>query len=153
LDATVAAHGVGSLTQMLGFAYLPAYAATVALSVFGALASLLAATGIYGTTAYSISRRGREIGIRMAMGAQPRQILQGVLGRTSILLLVGLVIGLLLGYAAGPLLASVVYQASTGDPVVIGAVPLAMALIAVIAAFGPARRALAVNPVYALRQE
>lgn len=153
MDSGLATFGVGSLTQMLGFAFFPAHAATVALSVFGVLAIMLAATGIYGMAVYSISRRRREIGIRMAIGAQPRQILQVVLGRTSILLLAGSIAGFFLGLAAGPLLASVVYQASPTDPLVMSAVPLAMALIAFAAAFGPARRALTIEPVYALRQE
>jgi predicted permease len=152
-DATLAVYGVGSLSQMLGFAYFPARAATIALSVFGILAIMLAATGIYGMAAYAISRRRREIGIRMAIGAQPRQILRVVLGRTSALLLAGSIAGFFLGLAAEPLLANVVYQASLNDPLVMVSVALAMAVVAVFAAFGPARRALKIDPVDALRQE
>jgi predicted permease len=152
-DATVAVHGVGSLSQMLGFAYFPARAATIALSVFGILAIMLAATGIYGMAAYAISRRRREIGIRMAVGAQSRQILRVVLGRTCALLLAGSIAGVLLGLAAGPLLSSIVYQASPHDPLVMLSVPLAMAAIGLLAALGPARRALRIDPLYALRQE
>jgi predicted permease len=152
-DPTLAVQGVGSMSQMLGFAYFPARAATVALSVFGMLAIMLAATGIYGTAAYAISRRRREIGIRMAIGAQPRQILRVVLGRTFALLLAGSIAGFFLGLAADPLLASVVYQASPNDPWVMVAVPLAMAAVALLAASGPARRALKIDPIYALRQE
>jgi ABC-type antimicrobial peptide transport system permease subunit len=154
LDASVAVYGVGSLNQMLGFAYFPARAATVALTVFGILAIMLAATGIYGMAAYAISRRSREIGIRTAIGAQRRDILNLVLGRTSILLLIGSIGGLLLGTAvAGPLLAKVVYQASARDPFVIAAVPLTMALIGILAALGPARRAVKIDPVVLLRNE
>jgi ABC-type antimicrobial peptide transport system permease subunit len=138
---------------MLGFAYFPARAATLALGVFGVLAIMLAATGIYGMAAYAISRRRREIGIRMAIGAPPRQILRVVLGRTSALLLAGSIAGFFLGLAAGPLLANVVYQASPSDPLVMVSVPLAMAVVALLAAWGPARRALKIDPVYALRQE
>lgn len=153
MDAALALHGVGSLNQMLGFAYFPARAATVALGVFGTLAIMLAATGIYGTAAYAISRRRREIGIRVAIGAQPRQILRAVLGRTFFLLLAGSTAGVFLGFAARRLLASVVYQASPSDPLVMAAVPLAMALIALVAVLGPARRALRIDPVYTLRLE
>ena len=153
LDATLAVYGVGSLSQILGFAYFPAHAATIALSVFGVLAIMLAATGIYGMAAYAISNRRREIGIRMAIGAQPRQILVAVLGRTSALLLVGSVAGFLLGLAARPLLASVVYQASPLDPLVMITVPLAMAVVAILATLGPALRTLKIDPVRALRQE
>lgn len=153
MDASVAIHGVGSLNQMLGFAYFPARAATIALSVFGLLAIMLAITAIYGTAAYLVSCRHREIGIRMAIGAKPRQILKSVLGRASILLVAGSLGGFALGIAAAPLLASVVYQASPKDPLVIAAVPLAMALIALVSLYGPARRALSIQPAHTLRQE
>jgi predicted permease len=152
-DAALAVYGVGSLNQILGFAYFPARAAMAALSVFGILAIMLAATGIYGIAAYAVSRRRREIGIRLAIGAQPREILRVVLGRTSALLLAGSIAGFFLGLAAGPLLASIVYQASPYDPVVMVSVLLAMAVVALLAAAGPARRALRVHPVHALRQE
>jgi len=91
---------------MLGFAYFPARAATIALAVFGILAIMLVATGIYGMAAYAISRRRREIGIRIAIGAQPRQILRVVFGRTCALLSAGSIAGFLLGLGAGPLLAA-----------------------------------------------
>jgi ABC-type antimicrobial peptide transport system permease subunit len=152
-DPTLAAYGVGSLSQMLGFAYFPARAATIALSAFGILAIMLAATGIYGMAAYAISRRSREIGIRVAVGAQSHHILRVVLGRTSVLLLAGSIAGFFLGLAAGPLLSSVVYQASPHDPFVMASVLLAMVVIALLASLGPARRALGIDPLHALRQE
>ena len=152
-EATIAVYSVGSLSQMLGFAYFPARAATIALGVFGILAIMLAATGIYGMAAFSISRRHREIGIRMAIGAQPLQILRVVLGRTCALLLAGSIAGFLLGLGAGPLLASVVYQASPHDPLVLLSVPLAMAVIGFFAAVGPAGRALQLDPLPALRED
>jgi ABC-type antimicrobial peptide transport system permease subunit len=124
-----------------------------ALTVFGILAIMLAAMGIYGLAAYAVGRRSREIGIRLAIGAQPREILRAVLGRTAALLLVGSSAGFLLGLAAGPLLASIVSQASPWDPVVMVSALLAMATVAILAAAAPARRALRVDPVYALRQE
>jgi ABC-type antimicrobial peptide transport system permease subunit len=152
-DPAVAVYGVGSLNQILGFAYFPARAAVTALTVFGFLGIMLAATGIYGIAAYAVSRRGREIGIRLAIGAQPREILSVVLGRTAALLLVGSIAGLFLGLAARPLLASIVYQASPYEPVVMVSVLLAMAMVALLAAAAPARRALRVDPVNTLRQE
>jgi ABC-type antimicrobial peptide transport system permease subunit len=135
-DGTLAVYGVGSLNQMLRFAYLPAHAATIALSAFGILAIMLATTGIYGMAAYVISRRSREIGIRVAVGGQSRQILQAVLGRIGVLLLAGAFAGFLLGLAAGPLLSSVVYQASSNDPLVMIGVLLAMTVIALLGALG-----------------
>jgi ABC-type antimicrobial peptide transport system permease subunit len=138
---------------MLRFAYLPAHAATIALSAFGILAIMLATTGIYGMAAYVISRRSREIGIRVAVGGQSRQILQAVLGRIGVLLLAGAFAGFLLGLAAGPLLSSVVYQASSNDPLVMIGVLLAMTAIALLGALGPARRALRIEPLVALRPD
>jgi ABC-type antimicrobial peptide transport system permease subunit len=152
-DGSIAVYGVGSLGQMLGFAYFPARAATIALSAFGILAIMLAATGIYGTAAYAISRRSREIGIRVAIGAQSQQILRAVLGRTFLLILAGSIGGFVLGLAAAPLLSSVVYEASPNDPLVIVSVLVAMAMIALLATMVPARHALGVDPLHALRQE
>jgi hypothetical protein len=152
-DASIAVYGVGSLGQMLGFAYFPARAATIALSAFGILAIMLAATGIYGTAAYAISRRSREIGIRVAIGAQSQQVLRAVLGRTFILIVAGSIGGFLLGLVAAPVLSSVVYQASPQDPVVMVSVLVAMAIIALLAVMGPARSALRIDPLRALRQE
>jgi predicted permease len=152
-EPALAVYGVGSLQQMLGFAYFPARASSIFLSAFGVLAIMLAATGIYGMAAYTASRRRREIGIRMAMGAQSRQIVRVVMARTSLLMLAGSVAGFLLGLAGGPLLAKVVYQASPRDPWVVAAVSLAMIALSLVAAWGPVRRALQTDPVIALRQE
>jgi len=89
LDSRLPLYGVGSLTQLLGFAFFPSRAATVALSAFGVLAIMLAITGIYGLAAYTVSKRTRDIGIRIAVGAQPWQMLRSVLGRTLMLLSIG----------------------------------------------------------------
>jgi ABC-type antimicrobial peptide transport system permease subunit len=104
-------------------------------------------------SAYAISRRSREIGIRVAIGAQSHQILRVILRRTSVLLLAGLTAGFFLGLAAGPLLSSVVYQASPHAPLVMLSVLFDMAVIALLAAMGPARRALGIDPLHALREE
>jgi len=103
--------------------------------------------------AYAISQRRREIGIRVAIGAQPRQILRVLFGRTSVSILAESLAGFLWGLAAGPVLAGVVYQASPSDPVVIMTALLAMAGVALLAALGPARRALRIDPIHALREE
>lgn len=152
-NAGVAVYGVGSLDDMLGFAYFPARAASVALSAFGVLAIMLAVTGIYGTTAYAISRRHREIGIRVALGARPHQVLRDVLWRTFVLLAAGSLGGFFLGLASKPVLSRVVYQATPYDPWVMGGVLLAMSVIALLAALDPARHALSIDPLLTLRQE
>ena len=153
LDPHLAVYGVGSLHQMLGLVYLPMHAAVVALGAFGALALMLSITGIYGLAAYTVSRRAREIGIRVAIGARPAQVLRLVFTRTAVLVAVGSAAGLALGVAGASVLASIVYQASSRDPVVIGAAVVTIAAVGILAALGPARRALRVDPVRALRHE
>jgi len=153
LDPHLAMYGVGSLHQMLGLVYLPMHAAVIALGAFGVLALMLAITGIYGLAAYTVSRRVREIGIRMAIGARPAQVLRLVFARTGVLVAAGALAGLVLGVAGAGVLASVVYQASSRDPLVIGAAVLAIGLAGLGAVSGPARRALRIDPVEALRDQ
>jgi ABC-type antimicrobial peptide transport system permease subunit len=153
LDPHLAIYGVGSLHQMLGLVYLPMHAAVVALGAFGVLALMLSITGIYGLAAYTVSRRVREIGIRVAIGARPVQVLRLIFARAGVLVAAGATAGLVLGMAAAHVLASIVYQASPRDPVVIGASVLAIAGVGLAAALGPARRALRIDPVQALRHE
>src|SRR5204863_7533072 len=126
LDAAMPVYGVGSLNDMIGLAFLPAWAASIALGAFGALAMMLAVTGIYGLASYSVSRRVREIGIRMAIGARPTQVLRTVLGRLALLVAGGAVAGIVLGAAFGKILSAVVYQASSRDPMILAAVGLVM---------------------------
>jgi predicted permease len=153
LDPQLSLYGVGSLEQMLGFAFLPSRAAAVALSAFGVLAIMLAATGIHGLVAYAVSRRTREIGIRMAIGARPIQVLRLVLRRTATLLLVGSFVGLVLALAVGQVITSVVYAAQPHAPLMMLSVWLAIALVGLFASWSPARRATRVDPLVALRYE
>jgi predicted permease len=153
LDSHLPLYGTGSLEQMLGFAFLPSRIAAIALSAFGLLAIMLAATGIHGVVSYSVARRIREIGIRIAVGAGRPQVLRIVLGKIVILLLIGTVIGLLLALAAGQILAGIVYSASPRDPEMLAAVWLAIALLGLLSSLGPAIRALHIDPVVALRSE
>ncbi|HXM44643.1 MAG TPA: ABC transporter permease [Bryobacteraceae bacterium] len=153
LDSHLAVFGVGSLHQMLGLVYLPMHAAVVALGAFGVLALMLSITGIYGLAAYTVSRRVREIGIRVAIGARPAQVLRLIFARTGMLVAIGAAAGLALGIAGASVLASIVYQASSRDPLVIGAAVLAISCVGLAAAAGPARRALRIDPVQALRHE
>jgi len=127
--------------------------ATVALGVLGAMGALLSITGIFGMAAYSVSKRLRELGIRVALGAQRREVLQTALGRAFKLLAIGSAAGLLLGILASRVLAYIVYQATPSDPLVLGGVVLAMALLGLVAAWIPAQQALRVNPLVLLREE
>jgi ABC-type antimicrobial peptide transport system permease subunit len=138
---------------MLGFAFFPTHAAAIALSAFGVLAIMLAVTGIHGLVSYAVARRVREIGIRMAVGARPSQVLRLVLGRTMALLAVGSAIGLVASLAAGQVLASVVYGASSRDPRTLLAVLATIVVLGLISSWTPTRRALGIDPIAALRCE
>jgi ABC-type antimicrobial peptide transport system permease subunit len=153
VDPHMAVYGVGGLRQMLGFVYLPMHAAVITLGAFGVLALMLSITGIYGLSAYTVSRRSREIGIRMAIGARPAQVLRSVFSRIGTLITAGALVGLALGVAGAGVLASIVYQASPRDPIVIAAVVLSIALVAFAAAYGPARRAMRIDPAQSLRHD
>lgn len=153
VDASIPVFSIGSWQDALGLMLLPARAATVALGIFGALAMMLAVTGIFGMASYTVSKRVRELGIRIALGAQSKQVLRAALGRTFALLLVGSGAGLLLGFAATKLLASIVYQASANDPVVLVAVVVTMAVAGLASASLPAKRALSIHPMELLREE
>jgi predicted permease len=144
---------MSSWQQALGMAQFPAVAATVALGIMGLLAAMLAVTGIFGMASYSVSRRLRELGIRMALGAQRKQILRAALGRPMQLLVLGSLGGLLLGGLSSKVLAAIVYQATPRDPLVLLGVLVSMSLIGLAAAWIPARRALAVEPSMLLREE
>jgi predicted permease len=127
--------------------------ATVSLGVLGSLGAMLAITGIFGMASYSVSKRLRELGIRIALGAQRSEVLQTALGRAIRLLAVGSVAGLLLGIAATRVLSFIVYQASPRDPMVLTGVILAMLLLGLLATWIPARRALKIDPLTLLREE
>jgi predicted permease len=143
----------GTLRDVTSLAFLPAQAATIALGAFGLLAIVLSVTGIYGLAAYAVSVRTREIAIRVAVGGAGSQVLRTVLGRIGIVLAAGATVGGILAFAASPLLAMVVYQASSRDPVMLSAGAATMLLIGLSAAWVPARRAVKVDPVIALRAE
>jgi predicted permease len=127
--------------------------ATVALGALGLLGAMLAVTGIFGMASYSVSKRLREIGIRMALGAKRKGILRAALGRVFVLLSVGSAAGLTLGLLATKVLSYIVYQAGPKDPLVLGGVVLTMLALGLVAAWIPAQRALTVDPNILLREE
>ena len=140
-------------TQEMDAAMFTVRVATVALGVLGLLGAMLAITGVFGMASYVVSKRLRELGIRVALGAGQREILRTALGRALRLLAVGSAAGVVLGVLGTRLLASIVYQATPKDPIVLGGVTLAMLLLGMVAAWIPARRALAVDPLILLREE
>ncbi len=139
--------------QELESALFPSRMATLSLGVLGVMGAILSITGIFGMAAYSVSKRLRELGIRMALGAQRKEVLQAALGRALKLLAFGSAAGLLLGILASRVLASIVYQATPRDPLVLAGVVLAMALLGLLATWIPAQRALSINPAMLMREE
>ena len=131
----------------------PSRMATVSLGVLGMMGAMLSITGIFGMAAYSVSKRLKELGIRVALGAQRKEVLQAALGRALKLLAIGSGAGLLLGILASRVLAFIVYQATPRDPLVLAGVVLAMLLLGLVATWIPAQRALSVNPLILLREE
>jgi predicted permease len=144
---------VQSWPDALGGELFPARAATAALGVMGLLAAMLAVTGIFGMAAYSVSRRMKELGIRVALGARRTNVISAAVGRPMVLLGGGSMLGLLMGIFASRLLGQIVYQANPRDPVVVGGAMLTMALLGMVASAIPAQRALAVDPSKLMREE
>ena len=140
-------------TEEMNTALFPARVATLALGILGLLGAMLAVTGVFGMASYVVSKRLRELGIRMALGAGRGQVLSASLGRAFRLLAIGSVAGLALGVLATRVLSFIVYQATPRDPLVLGGVSVTMLLLGLIAAWIPARRALAVDPLVLLREE
>jgi predicted permease len=131
----------------------PSRMATMSLGVLGVMGAMLSVTGIFGMAAYSVSKRLRELGIRIALGADRREVLRVAVGRPVKLLLVGSAVGLALGLLAARVLAFIVYQATPRDPLVLSGVAIAMLLVGLVATWIPAQRALSIHPLILLREE
>jgi predicted permease len=131
----------------------PSRVATMSLGVLGMMGAMLSITGIFGMAAYSVSKRKRELGIRIALGAQRKEVLQAALGRALKLLAFGSAAGLLLGILASRVLAFIVYQATPRDPLVLAGVVVAMLFLGLLATWIPAQRALSIDPSILMREE
>ena len=140
-------------TEAMDGALFPSRVAALSLGVLGVMGGMLSVTGVFGMAAYSVSKRRRELGIRMAVGAQRKELLKAALGKAFKLLAFGSAAGLLLGILASRVLASIVYQATPRDPLVLAGVVLAMALLGLVATWVPAQRALSTDPAILLREE
>jgi predicted permease len=153
LDSNLALTNVQTIGELLSQGLWAPRMGAALLAVFGGLALVLAIIGVYGVLSYSVNQQMREIGIRMAMGAQTGRVLRLVVGQGMRLAAAGLVLGLIVAFAAMRLLGSLLFGVSSHDPLTFGAVSLVLALAAALACYIPARRATKVDPIIALRYE
>jgi predicted permease len=153
LDPELTLYSVGGLKDQLALPLFPARAAAIVLGIFGFLAMVLAATGLFALMAYTVARRTREIGIRMALGARPGLVLSSILKRTVVLCAIGVFLGAIATLAAGRLLSAVLYGVSPRDPVSYATAILLMALAALLACWNPATRAIQIDPARTLREQ
>jgi putative ABC transport system permease protein len=153
LDSNLALTNVQTIGELLSQGLWAPRMGAALLAVFGGLALVLAIIGVYGVLSYSVNQQTREIGIRMAMGAQTGRVLRLVVGQGMRLAAAGLILGLIVAFAAMRVLGSLLYGVSAHDPLTFGAVSLVLALAAVLACYIPARRATKVDPIIALRYE
>ena len=153
LEPRLPVYDVKTLDEHLGLALFPVRMAAGLLALMGALALVLAATGLYGVMSYSVSQRAREIGIRMALGARPRDVLALVLRRGMGLVLVGMILGLAGALALARLLRFLLFGIGPADPLAIAGMTALLLAVALLACYLPARRATQVDPMTALRYE
>lgn len=153
LEPQLAFGDAGTMVERTSVSLYPVRAGAFLIGVFGALALLLASVGLYGVIAYSVSRRGREIGLRMALGARPADVLLQVVRQGMVLVAVGVAAGALVAAAGSRVLSGVLYGISAVDPIAFAGAALVLALVALAANYVPAARAARLDPLAALREE
>ena len=153
LDPELTVYSVGGLGEQLALPLFPARAAAIVVGTFGFLTMVLAATGLFALMAHVVSRRTREIGIRMALGARPGTVLSSILKRTFLLCGIGVSLGTVVTLAAGRVLAAVLYGVSPRDPLTYATAIALMAVVALVACWNPASRAVRIDPARTLREE
>jgi ABC-type antimicrobial peptide transport system permease subunit len=151
VDPTLPVFNIRSMNDMMDVSIAPRRFSAELVGVFAAVAMLLSSIGIYGLLVYMVGQRSREIGIRVALGAQRSDILTLILGKGLLLVGVGIAIGLVLASAAAPLIATLLYGVHPFDVTVFVTVPLVLMFAAFLATYIPARRATMVDPIIALR--
>jgi len=153
LDPSLSVFNVRTLEEQVRNSLQPLTMNVLMLTVFGALALLLASIGLYAVASYSVSQRTREIGVRMALGAQPSSVVGLVLGQGMTLVGIGLAIGLVTAYSAAGLMSSLVQVANPHDPVTFLTTAAGLGTVALLASYIPARRATRIDPLIALRTD
>ncbi|HKS43294.1 MAG TPA: ABC transporter permease [Blastocatellia bacterium] len=153
VDPTQPIYSIESMESVIAASVSDRRLNMILLGIFAAVALVLAAVGIYGVLSYSVSQRSHEIGIRMAVGAQPKDILKLVVGQAMMMALIGVAIGLVAAFALTRLMASLLYGVSATDPLIFALISVALTSVALAASLVPARRAIKVDPMIALRYE
>jgi ABC-type antimicrobial peptide transport system permease subunit len=153
VDPNLTINSVRTMQQAVALTFSEERAVASLAGLFGIVALLLAAVGLYGVTAYTVAQRTQEIGIRMALGADRINVVQMVLAGASRRVLAGLILGVPLAIGAGRLISSKLYGVSSWDPLALGIAAAALAVSAFFAAVIPARRAASISPMKALRTE
>jgi putative ABC transport system permease protein len=143
----------GTLAQAVDDTTAPERITATLASLFGAMATLLAGIGTYGLLAYAVTQRRREIGIRMALGAQPVHVAKLIAGQTFVMTVTGIIAGLGAAFLTGPAIRSLLYGISPQDPTALAGAAIFVVLIAAAATIGPASGALQIQPAEALRIE
>jgi putative ABC transport system permease protein len=146
-------YNIRTMDEIRGESVAPQRLNLTLLSIFAGIAFVLAIVGIYGVMSYSVTQRTHEIGIRMAIGAQPRDVFRMVLGQGMLLTVVGLAFGLVGAFALTRLMTTMLFGIKPTDPATFAAVAVVLAMVAVIACYIPGRRATKVDPVTSLRYE
>lgn len=153
LDPNQPIYQIQTMEELIGASIGTRRFALLLLEVFAGLALLLAAVGIYGVLSYVVTGRTREIGLRLALGAQPSEVLRLVVGQGMKLVLIGTGLGLITAFAVTRVMARLLFGVSATDPLTFAAVALLLMLVALLACYLPARRATQVDPLIALRYE
>jgi putative ABC transport system permease protein len=153
LDPSLAMYGIATMDQLMGELSQGRRFVLILIGAFAGVAIVMAAVGLYGVIAYSVTQRRQEIGIRVALGARLADVMRLVLRQGAVLTAAGVVLGIGAAVAGGKLVAGLLFDVSARDPVVFAAVATLLAVVALAASYAPARRAAAVDPVEVLRGE
>jgi len=153
VDADLPVYDLRTMNQVIAGSVAQRRFAMLLLVVFAVAALLLAAVGLYGVTAYAVTQRTHELGIRMALGASSQDVLRLVMGQGLLLTMIGVAIGLVVAFFLTQLMASLLFGVTATDPLTFAGIAALQMLVALVASFVPARRALKVDPMIALRYE